>query len=112
MRPENAGIIRSGEGGIRTRDGDFAPYSLSRRVPSASRPPLREIDQCRARQSRAIIRAPGGVAERLNATVLKTVVRATPVPRVRIPPPPLARVPQPSRASPVEGRGLWLLARG
>ena len=32
----------SGEGGIRTLDGGFPPYSLSRRVPSATRPPLRE----------------------------------------------------------------------
>ena len=31
----------SGEGGIRTLDGGFPPYSLSRRVPSATRPPLR-----------------------------------------------------------------------
>ena len=30
----------SGEGGIRTLDGGFPPYSLSRRVPSATRPPL------------------------------------------------------------------------
>src|ERR1700685_2654189 len=30
----------SGEGGIRTRDGVLSPYSLSRRVPSATRPPL------------------------------------------------------------------------
>jgi hypothetical protein len=29
-----------GEGGIRTLDGGFPPYSLSRRVPSATRPPL------------------------------------------------------------------------
>src|SRR5881227_3152602 len=35
------------------------------------------------------MRGLGGVAERLNATVLKTVGPATPVPRVRIPPPPL-----------------------
>ena len=34
----------------------------------------------------------GGVAERLNAAVLKTVVRATPVPWVRIPPPPPVRL--------------------
>src|SRR5919204_6148181 len=34
--------IRSGEGGIRTRERACAPYSLSRRVPSATRPPLRE----------------------------------------------------------------------
>jgi hypothetical protein len=48
--------------------------------------------QCRARRrGHAIIRSPGGVAERLNATVLKTVVRATPAPRVRIPAPPLNR---------------------
>ena len=33
---------------------------------------------------------PGGVAERLNATVLKTVRPVIPVSRVRIPPPPLA----------------------
>ena len=32
----------SGEGGIRTRERACAPYSLSRRVPSATRPPLRE----------------------------------------------------------------------
>src|SRR3954451_14557695 len=31
----------NGEGGIRTRDGVLTPYSLSRRVPSATRPPLR-----------------------------------------------------------------------
>jgi hypothetical protein len=90
-----------GEGGIRTRDGDFAPYSLSRRVPSATRPPLRTgRAQCRGRPRRrgtavagcrrAIIScSSGGVAERLNAAVLKTVVRVTPVPRVRIPAPPL-----------------------
>jgi hypothetical protein len=30
----------NGEGGIRTRDGVVTPYSLSRRVPSATRPPL------------------------------------------------------------------------
>jgi hypothetical protein len=30
----------NGEGGIRTRDRGFPPYSLSRRVPSATRPPL------------------------------------------------------------------------
>ncbi len=30
-----------GEGGIRTLERAFAPYSLSRRVPSATRPPLR-----------------------------------------------------------------------
>ena len=34
---------------------------------------------------------PGGVAERLNATVLKTVGRVTPASRVRIPAPPLWR---------------------
>ena len=34
-------IGRNGEGGIRTLDGGFPPYSLSRRVPSATRPPLR-----------------------------------------------------------------------
>ena len=32
--------MRNGEGGIRTRDGVLTPYSLSRRVPSATRPPL------------------------------------------------------------------------
>ena len=42
FRVANAGVRSNGEGGIRTRDGDFAPYSLSRRVPSATRPPLRE----------------------------------------------------------------------
>src|SRR5215211_9528426 len=31
----------SGEGGIRTLERAYAPYSLSRRVPSATRPPLR-----------------------------------------------------------------------
>jgi hypothetical protein len=31
---------RNGEGGIRTREGMLTPYSLSRRVPSATRPPL------------------------------------------------------------------------
>ena len=31
----------NGEGGIRTRERACAPYSLSRRVPSATRPPLR-----------------------------------------------------------------------
>src|SRR5918999_1927492 len=40
---------QSGEGGIRTLDGGFPPYSLSRRVPSATRPPLRErVDGSRA----------------------------------------------------------------
>jgi hypothetical protein len=92
-------VGRNGEGGIRTRDGDFAPYSLSRRVPSATRPPLRGRPSlkgpgaARCCPRRAIISCPlGGVAERLNATVLKTVVRVTPVPRVRIPAPPLSRV--------------------
>src|SRR5438034_10302247 len=33
----------SGEGGIRTRERACAPYSLSRRVPSATRPPLRAL---------------------------------------------------------------------
>jgi hypothetical protein len=41
------GDIGSGEGGIRTRDRGFPPYSLSRRVPSATRPPLRSSSQCR-----------------------------------------------------------------
>ena len=36
----------SGEGGIRTLERACAPYSLSRRVPSATRPPLRAPD-CR-----------------------------------------------------------------
>ena len=41
---------QGGEGGIRTLDGGFPPYSLSRRVPSATRPPLREgPDGSRAR---------------------------------------------------------------
>ena len=81
-----------GEGGIRTRDGDFAPYSLSRRVPSATRPPLRAATSLERGCPQCDHQAgPGGVAERLNATVLKTVVRATPAPRVRIPPPPLSR---------------------
>src|SRR5918999_6104480 len=39
--PATAASCRSGEGGIRTLDGGFPPYSLSRRVPSATRPPLR-----------------------------------------------------------------------
>ena len=36
---------RSGEGGIRTLERACAPYSLSRRVPSATRPPLRALDR-------------------------------------------------------------------
>src|SRR3954468_1414659 len=32
---------QDGEGGIRTLERACAPYSLSRRVPSATRPPLR-----------------------------------------------------------------------
>jgi hypothetical protein len=39
-RPPAGVCSENGEGGIRTRDGDFSPYSLSRRVPSATRPPL------------------------------------------------------------------------
>src|SRR5215210_4598577 len=38
-----------GEGGIRTRERACAPYSLSRRVPSATRPPLRETVDCMPR---------------------------------------------------------------
>ena len=48
-RPRARGVLAvaalpfgwSGEGGIRTRERAFARYSLSRRVPSATRPPLR-----------------------------------------------------------------------
>ena len=36
-----AGLSFGGEGGIRTLDGLFNPYSLSRGAPSATRPPLR-----------------------------------------------------------------------
>ena len=61
-----------------------APYSLSRRVPSATRPPLPGRPQCKAYDEAA----PGGVAEWSNAPVLKTGDGAT-RPRVRIPPPPL-----------------------
>ena len=88
-------VERSGEGGIRTRDGVFTPYSLSRRVPSAARPPLpeRTEGQFRACSERPCERVgselPGRVAERLNAAVLKTVRRAIPVSGVRIPPLPL-----------------------
>ena len=42
----------SGEGGIRTRERACAPYSLSRRVPSATRPPLREADSRIAARTR------------------------------------------------------------
>jgi hypothetical protein len=59
----------SGEGGIRTLERACAPYSLSRRVPSATRPPLRE-SPCGAFDSRrGRVRgyphgsAAGGVAE-------------------------------------------------
>src|ERR1700704_515625 len=89
------GFERNGEGGIRTRDGVFTPYSLSRRVPSAARPPLpeRTEGQFRACPSRPRERVGSGglgrVAERLNAAVLKTVRRAIPVSGVRIPPLPL-----------------------
>ena len=38
--PPTGVCSENGEGGIRTRDRDFSPYSLSRRVPSATRPPL------------------------------------------------------------------------
>src|SRR5215211_4847164 len=41
--------LRGGEGGIRTRERACAPYSLSRRVPSATRPPLRETVDCMPR---------------------------------------------------------------
>ncbi len=41
-----AGWAENGEGGIRTREGVLTPYSLSRRVPSATRPPL---PRCRGR---------------------------------------------------------------
>ena len=40
-----------GERGIRTLDGVFAPYSLSRGAPSAARPPL-HILLCDAQQGR------------------------------------------------------------
>jgi site-specific DNA recombinase len=40
-------LTLGGEGGIRTLERACAPYSLSRRVPSATRPPLRGFD-CRA----------------------------------------------------------------
>ena len=40
-------VTNSGEGGIRTRDRGFPPYSLSRRVPSATRPPLRRFRDLR-----------------------------------------------------------------
>ena len=48
---------RSGEGGIRTLERACAPYSLSRRVPSAARPPLRArriVDKARRGQKRGI----------------------------------------------------------
>ena len=47
-------IGESGEGGIRTRERACAPYSLSRRVPSATRPPLLGgfCAQCRYARSR------------------------------------------------------------
>ena len=41
-RPAHAARL-SGEGGIRTLERACAPYSLSRRVPSATRPPLRAL---------------------------------------------------------------------
>ena len=41
-------LAESGEGGIRTLERACAPYSLSRRVPSATRPPLRAFElDCR-----------------------------------------------------------------
>src|SRR3954454_11287585 len=45
-----------GEGGIRTLERACAPYSLSRRVPSATRPPLRGlgIDSSAARRGSAV----------------------------------------------------------
>jgi hypothetical protein len=51
----------NGEGGIRTRDRGFPPYSLSRRVPSATRPPLRRargiLEQGRAAHAAAADRS-------------------------------------------------------
>ena len=35
--------VSGGGSGIRTHDGDFAPYSLSRGAPSATRPSLRSF---------------------------------------------------------------------
>src|SRR3954454_23919746 len=78
-----------------------APYSLSRRVPSATRPPLRGATSLETRAS-GRMHGSGGVAERLNATVLKTVWPVTPVTRVRIPPPPLGTV--------IAGGAGWLHA--
>jgi hypothetical protein len=43
QRPAAACERTSGEGGIRTREGVLTPYSLSRRVPSATRPPLQGV---------------------------------------------------------------------
>src|SRR6185295_17751633 len=80
-----------------------APYSLSRRVPSATRPPLRGATSLETRASGRMLRS-GGVAERLNATVLKTVWPVAPVTRVRIPPPPLSSARRSSRARRRPGR--------
>ena len=43
----------SGEGGIRTLDGALTPYSLSRRVPSATRPPLPKVSMVAAERRSA-----------------------------------------------------------
>src|SRR3954471_1806427 len=53
----------NGEGGIRTLDGGFPPYSLSRRVPSATRPPLRELAMVALEaQQELLALEPSGVA--------------------------------------------------
>ncbi len=62
-----------------------APNAARRRVDTPGQSKAGRPARARAA---ARIRGPGGVAERLNATVLKTVRRVTPVSRVRIPPPP------------------------
>src|SRR3954453_21845224 len=107
--------IESGEGGIRTRDGACTPYSLSRRVPSATRPPLRIADRGRPAQCTPAWRPTlcgGGVAERSNAPVLKTG-RGHPGPSgVRIPPPPLSAWTSVRSHCPADGRILANVRHG
>jgi hypothetical protein len=61
--PGRPAAAENGEGGIRTRDRGFPPYSLSRRVPSATRPPLRRargiLEQGRAAHGAAADRSCG-----------------------------------------------------
>ena len=66
-----------------------SPYSLSRRVPSATRPPLRTREQCRAR--RAVQRLPGCGSKRVPRSPTRS--RVTPLPALAssVPPPTASR---------------------